>query len=38
LHAPIILHRERAHVRDADDYSDKISAVLRLAQGLHFPL
>ena len=38
LHAPIILHRGRAHVRDADDYSDKISAVLRLAQGLHFPL
>ena len=37
LHAPVIMHCGVAHVRDADDYSNEISAVLREAQALNFP-
>jgi len=33
----VIMHCGVAHVRDADDYSNEISAVLREAQALNFP-
>ena len=38
LHAPVILHSGAAHVRDQEDYSAEVSAVLRHGQGLHFPV
>ena len=38
LHAPVILHSGAAHVRDQEDYSAEVLAVLRHGQGLHFPV
>ena len=38
LHAPVILHSGAVHVRDQEDYSAEVSAVLRHAQCLYFPV
>lgn len=38
LHAPVVLHDGPSHMRDADDYSAQISAVLREGAALNWPL
>ncbi|SPF77651.1 tRNA1(Val) (adenine(37)-N6)-methyltransferase [Pseudoprimorskyibacter insulae] len=37
LHAPLVLHDGAQHLRDGEDYSAKISAVLRNGESLNFP-
>ncbi len=37
LHAPVVLHEGPTHVRDGEDYSQRIRAVLREGAALDFP-
>ncbi len=37
LHAPVVLHEGQTHVRDGEDYSQRIRAVLREGAALDFP-